>query len=210
MRELNRKEGEMVSGGKKIAQIIVIGYPLPSFNTKLTGQAAANFLNSLGSVGYSGTGIGEQGGGGGGSPFVGKTTTGTHKVDSRCFTSKNGSNNPCDIMSGKFAMRHGATGVETNGTVIFATEQQGRYALGSLLDGNYGNDSVSTFAHNFTPPNPNYLNQTSHETINVESYMTSHGYTDFTGSINSMSYSEFNTFLDAITKAEGVTNMKGC
>ncbi|MHB1616713.1 MAG: hypothetical protein ACYCUX_05550, partial [Metallibacterium sp.] len=45
------------------------------------------------------------------------------------------------------------------------------------------------------------------ETGNIELYMEELGYTNFGSSIESMSNAEFNSFLDAITFAEGRTNM---
>jgi hypothetical protein len=123
-----------------------------------------------------------------------------HEVQARSFTSKDAHNNPGDLM-------HSAGG----GHYVLNTyvnEQDGREALAALLDSKYTNSSTASLAsdgfNKDTAANPN---QAETETSNLESYMAEHGYPDSNTAITNMSADEFNTFLDAVTNAEGRTNM---
>lgn len=160
------------------------------------------------------------GGGGGGSSSSANGGQGadaffdgTHYIGDRNFTSKiAGRNNPGDLMyssNAAYDQHYGMTGkVADNGTATFATEKQGRVALGEWLDNNAGNDSVSNF-ENSSHYNPNTAanpHEADTNTASVEQYMGYYGYTNFTASIHSMDSEEYNIFLDAVTRAEGVTN----
>lgn len=107
-----------------------------------------------------------------------------------------------------YDQEYGMTGkVADNGTATFATEKQGRVALGMWLDNNVGNDSVSSFeALKFNPDTASAPHEAETNTASVEQYMGYYGYSNFTASIHSMDSEEYNIFLDAITRAEGVTN----
>lgn len=164
-----------------------------------------------------GPGIGGGGGGSGSSANGGQGADavfdGTHYIGDRNFTSKiAGRNNPGDLMysaNAAYDKAYGMTGkVADNGTATFATEAQGRDALGMWLDNHAGNDSVSNF-ENASQYNPNTAanpHEADTNTASVEQYMGYYGYTNFTASIHSMDSEEYNIFLDAVTRAEGVTN----
>ncbi|HEX7341827.1 MAG TPA: hypothetical protein VF269_06095 [Rhodanobacteraceae bacterium] len=112
--------------------------------------------------------------------------------------------------TGEFSEKFkGATESSTStssGTLAqFPTEQEGLDALADLLDHNYANQSISNIftspSHHYTSTDPNT------ETSNVEAYMNAHGYSDTTTPVSQMSGAEFNTLLNAISKAEGNTNI---
>ena len=138
--------------------------------------------------------------------FVGATWIGTHIVDNRCWTSNNGKNNPGDLKYGTWSAKHGATGT-LGGFATFATEQEGRYALGCLLDGSYAGSSIANMFFTFNPDTLQNPDQAQQETANVESAMAALGYNNFSTNISAMDNTEFNSLLDAITQAEGTTNM---
>ena len=187
--------------------------PSPTSGSTSFGAGSLGLFTSPGSgpVGGGGHSMFAAPVGGGGASDTRPTLTGPHTVESRCWTSKSeasggGYNNPGDIGAGPWANENGAVG-NNGGFAVFATEQAGRYALGTLLDANYGNNSISNFAFIYNPNTPQHPNQAQIETSNIELYMEQLGYTNFGSSIQSMSNAEFNSFLDAITHAEGRTNM---
>lgn len=188
MRSLTSAEIFLISGGDGSTVITLSGpvvTPSPSPGPSPVGDP--------GNPGSSG------GGGNGGTP----TTTGTHNVYERDFTSKTpGFNNPGDIRSNSWTAAHGATG-SLNGFAEFATEQDGRQVLGDLIDANYNGYNDGNFAQKFSAGDSQGIVS---ETQNVDSYMASHGY-GTNDAISTMSNDEFNVFLDAITNAEGRTNM---
>ena len=147
-----------------------------------------------------------DGGGGGGSPGT-PTRTGTHNVFERSFSSKvAGHNNPGNLVYNSWTANHGSTGKDSNGFAEFATEQDGRQALADLIDGNYGNSTPDSLSHDGY--NGGSAAAQNAESNNLESYMSSHGYSGSQDTpLNSMGDDEFNTFLDSLTNAEGSTNM---
>ncbi|WP_136256283.1 hypothetical protein [Metallibacterium scheffleri] len=216
MRELQKSECDLACGGTQPIKYIngpapgttvtplpgpiVTGYPLPpiNFNTG-TGSSGNNSYNN-GTGNAPGTIIN-----------CGATLTGTHDVYDTTLTSKNTNyNNPGDISSGLFAERHGQDGSfnAANGNIIaeFPSEQDGMYALGCLLDGNYGTNSMANFASAYLGENAS-ATKIANYTSAVEQYMTSFGYTNFQADFNSMSNDEFNTLMDGIAFAEGMSNM---
>jgi hypothetical protein len=212
MRELQKSECDLASGGTQPIKYIngpapgttvtplpgpvVIGYPQPPIQI--------NFNTGTGSQDNSSNNIGEDYV----NPpnFVGATWIGTHIVDDRCWTSNNGKNNPGDLKYGTWAAKHGGTGTQ-GGFATFATEQEGRYALGCLLDGSYAGSSIGNMFNTFNRDTPQNPDQAQQETANVESIMAALGYNNFNTNISAMDNSEFNSLLDAITQAEGTTNM---
>ena len=222
MRELQKSECDLAYGGTQpivningpapgtpvtsLPGTLTIGYPPPSFPT--SGQI--NFNSGSGSPGNT-----SYNNGVGNAPGTiincGATLTGTHEVYDTTLTSKNPSyNNPGDISSGLFAERHGEDGSfqAANGNIIaeFPSEQDGIYALGCLLDGNYGTNSVANFANVYLGNKTSAATKANY-TLAIEQYMASFGYTNFQTDFNSMSNDEFNTLMDGIAVAEGMSNM---
>lgn len=90
----------------------------------------------------------------------------------------------------------------------YDTEQDGRDALARNMDGSiYYNMDISKMGAVYAPDSAD-PGQAERWTTNVENYMSEYGYST-AGSTNpaNMGDAEFNVFLDAITNAEGNTNM---
>ncbi|GAA0913139.1 hypothetical protein GCM10009552_28590 [Rothia nasimurium] len=184
MRNLTRAELFLISGGDNTLTSIHV-YPDPG----------------------GGTPPGIGGGGGAGGGILGSpTTSGTHNVYDRDYTSKVANeNNPGNLVANSWTAAHGSDG-STGAFANFATEQDGRQALGDLLDANYYSSTPTSLSHDGY--NGGSAAAQNIESNNINSYMASHGYTNAQNDqINSMNNQEFNVMLDAITNAEGGTNM---
>ncbi|KJV34821.1 hypothetical protein VI08_09600 [Luteibacter yeojuensis] len=117
-----------------------------------------------------------------------------------------GENNPGNLVYNSWTASHGATGETANGFADFSSEQDGRQALGDLIDGNYYDSTPNSLSHDGY--NGGSTSAQNTESNNINSYMASHGYADAQNdTIHNMSDDEFNVFLDAVTNAEGGTNM---
>jgi len=222
MRELQKFECDLACGGTQ--PINNINGPAPGPITSLPGPTVWGYYTppefpTSGQINFN-TGTGSSGNsssnnGTGNAPATiincGAILTWTHDVYDTTLTSENPNyNNPGDISSGLFAARHGQDGSfqAANGNIIaeFPSEQDGMYALGCLLDGNYGTNSVANFASAYLGEKASATTIASY-TSAVEQYMASFGYTNFQADFNSMSNDEFNTLMDGIAVAEGMSNM---
>lgn len=186
MRNLTRAELFLISGGDNTLTTVQV-YPDPGGGVP--------------------PGIGGGGSGGTGAEILGTpTTSGTHHVYDRDYTSKVANeNNPGNLVANSWTAAHGSNG-NTGAFANFATEQDGRQALADLVDANYYNSTPTSLSHD------GYNNGGSAaqnaESNNINSYMASHGYAGAQNDqLNSMNDQEFNVMLDAITNAEGGTNM---
>ncbi len=80
-------------------------------------------------------------------------------------TRPNRNNNPGDIEYGKFAIAHGATGIDGR-FAIFPTPEAGLAALTALLEtGSYKGATLTSAIHRYAPPDENdtqrYINMVS-------------------------------------------------
>jgi hypothetical protein len=141
---------------------------------------------------------------------------GTHTILSMGYTEKYtpgnthfSVNNPGNLRYESWESKFGASST-LNGFAAFDTEQGGRNALGALLDGtHYSQDTMTSFVTDGF--NGGSSQQQAAEQQNVLHYMAQYGFPATVAAnnvaISKMSESEFNTFLDAITVAEGETNL---
>ena len=216
MRELQKSECDLACGGTQ--SIKYINGPIPpgtsadgSTGMLVTSPPAfptSGQINFSSGSGSSGNTSYNNGAGNTSGTLItcGPTWTGTHDVYDTTLTSTNPNyNNPGDVSYGTWAVRHGADGyfIAQGGQKIaeFPSEQDGIFTLGCLLDGSYGSYTVADFASKFSPYNA------ATETLHVEQYMESFGYSNFQTDSNSMSNDEFNTLMDGIASAEGESNM---
>ncbi|HEX7341292.1 MAG TPA: hypothetical protein VF269_03350 [Rhodanobacteraceae bacterium] len=174
----------------------VIGFvsdaPPPGFGTWWDWDAMNSFY-------WESSGVGGGVDGGGGEPY--SYNDGIHRVYATTATSKNGHNNPGDIMH-----------KDSQGNYVlntYATEQDGLDALAKLMDNNtYENLKIGNMGNTYCHDDADNPHQAENWENNVESYMANHGYANAaTETPGEMSDAEFNTFLNAISVAEGNTNM---
>jgi hypothetical protein len=181
----------------------------------------------------SGGGIPSGGGGGGGpvrvapppsggggvnpnptnNPLKGYYFDGTHTIDPFDYTEKYTpgnthytEHNPGNLALASWEAKFGAT-TSVNGFAAFSTEQGGANAMGALLDGHYGGDTMTTFVTDGYNNGPGQ----GAEQSNIVLYMEYNGYPSVSigtpTKIDNLSDAEFNTFLRAVANAEGETNM---